>query len=927
MLFAIACERRCRHLSVVPLLTTALLCPGMPAVAAVEAPPSDFELEWNSGHVTSLRRRDDAFDTPYLRAGSRLGDVVLRYRDESGPWIEASTRGAQRQTQASASGAGARVASYRITRDGKPALEIGIETEVSRHAVTLRATVKNLAGEQVEIGDLAVPLPMNTQFQRGSSTSSVLKHSFVSGHGSFFYWMRSNSVGPYLLMTPSDDTSLEYWTAGRRDNDAYEYWVYAHSRAAGEEASHHGGTWRQPHTACRLDPLGGDRDSSTYSFRFEWVEDHSAVRDALYANGLVDVQVAPGMTIPSDLDAELALRSRVDIKSIVAEYPEQTNITELPSNGDYKRFRVRFHKLGENRLTVNYGDNRHVHLEYFSTEPLEKLIKKRGRFIAGCQHLASEKWYNGLLSEWNMESATLLGPDNYDKIKGWRIYEVSCDDPGLCKPAFLAAKNSLIPRQEEVRALDEYIEHFVWGRLQRTTKESHSYGIYGIPDWKQNRDSNDPGSKGKLHLWRTYDYPHVVLIYYHMHLLARDHPEIETKLSSDEYLERAYGTARAMFTVPWSIVEWSGYTTGYYNELVLVDLIDALEAAGKTSESDLLRQCWEAKVRFFVGGKADWFQSEYAFDSTGFESTHALAKYALSRVSSGVDLDSLGYTADQARDFMDAQMQANLFCRGVIEPAYYYLGSDYRGRGGDAYTLSYMSQMGGWAVLDYGLCYAEHPSDYLRLGYASVLSSWALMNTGTEESNYGYWFPGKENDGGAGGGFEPAISGKTWLEQPHHRGSWYYACEIDLGYCAALRAARTILSDDPVFGRICFGGSASNATDDAIGVVPRDGVRRRFSALIGGRAFHLELKQNRFAKAQAILVKPELSRISFRVEADAPDSRRIQILFCPPAPGVWVVGAQGGSSKKVVVPNHRPIDIAVEVDVSSGQWITIAREG
>ncbi len=31
---------------------------------------------------------------------------------------------------------------------------------------------------------------------------------------------------------------------------------------------------------------------------------------------------------------------------------------------------------------------------------------------------------------------------------------------------------------------------------QRTTKETDSYGFYGILNWKQNRDSKDSGSKG-----------------------------------------------------------------------------------------------------------------------------------------------------------------------------------------------------------------------------------------------------------------------------------------------------------------------------------------------------------------------------------------------------------------------------------------------
>jgi hypothetical protein len=79
----------------------------------------------------------------------------------------------------------------------------------------------------------------------------------------------------------------------------------------------------------------------------------------------------------------------------------------------------------------------------------------------------------------------------------------------------------------------------------------------------------------------------------------------------------------------------------------------------------------------------------------------------------------------------------------------------YRPPGNTAHTLSYMSQMGGWAVEDHALHTARDQVPYLRLGYSSYLSSWVLLISGTADSNYGYWFPGKENDGGAGGGFEP----------------------------------------------------------------------------------------------------------------------------------------------------------------------------
>jgi hypothetical protein len=213
-------------------------------------------------------------------------------------------------------------------------------------------------------------------------------------------------------------------------------------------------------------------------------------------------------------------------------------------------------------------------------------------------------------------------------------------------------------------------------------------------------------------------------------------------------------------------------------------------------------------------------------------------------------------------------MAANIFCRGSIEPAYYYLGSDYRGGGGDRYTLTYMSQMGGWSVLDYALEFAADPAPYLRLGYQSYLSAWALLNSGTPESGYGYWYPGKENDGGAGGGFEPAPYGSTWLEQPHHRGSWYYSCEIDLGFCGALRAAATVLTDDPIFGRFCLGGVWKRA-GDRLEVIPRDGVRRRFHAMLDSGRIHMVLERDRFASSSPIALANDFSSVRFELESDS----------------------------------------------------------
>lgn len=881
-----------------------LLTAALTVFAQSASPPgttltnSQFEIETQAGAIVSLRHTHDAFDTEYIMPGRRLGDASITLRRPGGLWKTVNTADLAQASTGSSSWDGH---SYRtscvITNAAGDALAVEMCFDFQEQAIRWTVTLRNASRQPLEIGDLAFPFPMNSLFRRGRpATASVLKHSFVSGYGSFMFWIRPNSVGPYLTMTPDDNTKLEYWDAQRR-----EFRAYIFSAAADEIAKEHGTRWRQPNTSLTL----ASGASQTYGFKFQWAKDYDGVRQILVNEGKVDVQVVPGMTVPTNLFAEIALRTKERISLVEAEFPNATRITAIGGKGDTHLYRVQFSKLGENELTVHYGKGRWMYLEFFVTEPLETLFQKRAAFIADHQVHDTNKWYDGLFCEWDMDDQVQLTPDNHDRLRGFRLYAITCDDAGLGHPAYLAAENAEYPVQSQVSALDYYIQHFVWGGLQRTTNETYAYGIYGIPDWKTNRDSKDPGRNGQLHLYREYDYPHVILMYFSMYRIAKNHPEIKTAMTSRDYLLRAHGTANAMFTVPHEVWNgWSPYGTGFYNELVIVDLIRELEANGLNREADILRQFWERKVRHFVNDSPDLFGSEYPFDSTGFESTEALAKYAMLHADQPGETNS-GIPLANAEEFLKKQIAANIFCRGWLEPAYYYLGSDYRAGAGNSFTLSYMAQMGGWAVLDYGLNFATNPWPYLRLGYASYLSSWALLNSGTPESNYGYWYPGAANDGGAGGGFEPAPYGTTWLEQPHHRGSWYYACEIDLGYSGALRTAATILADDPIFGRFCYGGDWREK-GNALEIFPKDGLRRRFHALLKNGRIDFVSDVDRLSASQPILLKPDLSEMRFQLESDNPAPHVAQIHFSAPA-GKYMVRDSNGVIAEVQLAGNETV--------------------
>lgn len=97
------------------------------------------------------------------------------------------------------------------------------------------------------------------------------------------------------------------------------------------------------------------------------------------------------------------------------------------------------------------------------------------------------------------------------------------------------------------------------------------------------------------------------------------------------------------------------------------------------------------------------------------------------------------------------------------------------------------------------------------------------------------------------------------------RGSWWYSGEIDLGFTGALRAAATIVSDDPIFGLYAYGGVLKQ-TGKSIRVIPRDGLRSRFALVRGETRFQMNLSRDGFASEQPIVFDDSLDRIAFELE-------------------------------------------------------------
>ena len=891
-----------------------------------------FQLKTNRHGLGELRRTGDIHATNYIRKGGVFGEVTVRYIQERKLLtLQAS---ANSKTEFLQDG---KLVSSHTQGDGGHALKLVQSFSLKADVITWNIKLENTTATTIRIEDLVIPFAYNNGGGENPTEifeQRVIKHHFISGNNSFFFFQRPTGLGPYLVLVPLPGASFEYFsTASAFPGERGGFRAFIHSSLTGNKETR--GTWRQPHTSTTIAP----QESKTYSFKFRWAKDYNAVRDILVEDGLIDVQVMPGMSVPTDLDVTIALRTDQKINDVVPEFSAATTIKRL---GERRKgtqlYKIKFNRLGENKLTISYGNNYTTYLEFFVTEPLETLYKKRAAFIVNSQqHKDHSKWYDGLFGIYDMKNAVLRGPDNADYFDTSRLsYVLTCDDPGLCKAPFIAAKNVFYPNQKEIDAVEYYIENFVWGKLQRTDNETpYPYGIYGTPNWLVNRDTarrrrnTTDRNQEKMHVWRSYDYPHIMMLYYHMYQIAGMYPGMTHYLDKKGYLERAKETAKAYFKYPYEILPWyETYKWGCYNELLLIDLIADLKKEGFAEDANYLTSEWEKKVKYFLYDDPYPFRSEYAIDATAFESSHALASYAVqNQMLPDTNLwydknKSLWYShpvigKEDGVKFMNRQLQANIALRGAIEPAYYLLGSDCRGKS-DSYMLSYMSQMGGWAIMDYALHFAKDPADYIRLGYQSYLSSFALINSGTAESNYGFWYPGKENDGASGWAFEPQKAYTSWIQKPQGRGPWFYDGEIDLGFGGATRMAATVVTNDPIFGMVAYGGELT-VIDKLLNIIPKDGLRRRLYYRNSNAKIDIELASDGFAKDRVVTIDPSRTLLQFELENRTGDAHNVDMNI-KGLQGTYQLKADGILLKKVSFTNDKSV---ISVPVKSTTTTTV----
>ncbi len=542
-------------------------------------------------------------------------------------------------------------------------LEITSTYRLQRDAIHWDLVVGNCSSETMVVGELGFPMVLNTSTYMGSSLTGLNhrsvqnqkylnenrfeKHYLAAGHSSCFSVVRYGGVGDHLMIIPTGDTFFE--AIGEEGEYGHEEMmktqgplVYLYSGSAARIPTENG------HRQLILRP-GEER---TFGFVFLRARDIRELKDKFYRSGKIDVKIIPGMVIPQDGEGQLLLRCSKRIHHI--ETDRGIAVEPTGSWGGHHTCRVRVSAEGELKVRIAYGDDEWTTLLFYGTPPLEQLMAARAAFIARNQQIRDPEdpccygfrsWDNDLEKMVDSEMSPGLGCID---IGG-------SDDRGFAPPLFLSAKNSYYPDAGEVKVLDDFVEHFLYGKLQDretfTVKNSlyDNYETYerlqGKPDFSNIESFLITGDQGRETTWRRWDYgwriynfPHVYNVYFNMYMIAKG-TDLKLSRPAEEYLFFAYKTAMAAYldSTYADTLQFRGfqqYVCGNMSEshaplgsFRLEDILAALDEEGMTEESKELRTMLEKRSEHFVSEEYP-FSSEYLGPgaSTNHSPSYVLAK-------------------------------------------------------------------------------------------------------------------------------------------------------------------------------------------------------------------------------------------------------------------------------------------------------------
>ena len=790
---------------------------------------------------------------------------------------------------------------------------LNIESTYSLHRDEIHwdFTFENTSHGTLFIGELGFPMVLNTGGPSLGSAVTGLNHRAVmnekylnentfkthfnaAGHSSCYVAVRNGGIGERLMIIPGGNTFIEAIGAeGDYGHDsmmkAKGPLVFLHSKSAA----------RKPYENQATELVLNRGEKKHFSFIFLRAGNFRELKDTLFKSGKIDVRVVPGMVIPFDGEGRMLVRSLKHITNI--ETDDGIVIKETGSMGSLKIYKIRVSKEGELKVRIDYGDSEWTSLVFYGTPPLEELMIKRADFIRKNQQVkdpndpvcyAFRSWDNDLERVVDIDMVPGLGT----------CYIGGGSDTGFAPPLFLAAKNVMFPNQDEISALDDFIEKFVYGLLQDKESFRIKNGIYdnyqtyellkGTHDFEQLENFlivDDDGRETTWRRWdgsfRIYDYPHAYNIYYNMFRIAK-YTDFKVSRSAKEYLLFAFKTAMAAYldsTYADKLLDrgFSNWEQGNASEshaplgsFRLPDILSSLNEEGMDLEREQLFEMIKKRSKHFV-------TEEYPFSNeflgNGASTNHGAA-YAYAKI---VDDEKLKSTI----------IRMILAAKGPF-PRWYHHGAIIN------FIGSYLTSLQAAPLLDR---YEDTGDSYLlQMAYGSFLGHWCCVDSKGQGHNSKEWR------------FNP-----VGRDDPRYN---YYANdarsdELGVGLNCNLRFLGSSLAIDEHFGLTGYGCFATE-TENSYKLEPWSGFGFR------ANVFPLGVKLETInVKIKELKITKEKDSIEITVDETVPDIKKGVILLRGLIPGKATV-VRGDESVQLTVSE----DGILTVDgISPESTVTISR--
>jgi len=763
-----------------------------------------------------------------------LGHVRLRTATRGAPWALEDTRCHAGATRVDADVAGRRVrVTYRSPADQDcglrsvqleqewtlldqaPATAPAGATPPPQPTMRWRIRVRHAGDpdpahvQPLRIGEVALPMVLNTHFGgRGDQDliydQRVMMHCFACGHSGYVVAQRLSGQPPMLVMVPTVETPLE---AMAHDDSEFAagngwdglLWLFCWSHASAETLGWK--PWYHGHRTLELAP-GQSRE---LGFDLYWANDDRDVERILDHAGHLVIRSHPGFAVPISHPCTLRLGGQASstIRKVVAD--EGCRVAAMAERHDARLYDVRFDTLGEHVVTVHYGDDRWTNVLYNVLPDARQHMLARTKFIVEKQHFHQPGHrMDSAFMMWDSEEKKLVIEAN---DVPWLVG--GSDEGGLAEPLVLAVKNACVPDAREIAALEEYVDKFCFGVLQKKDD-------FGIRNWVQHTGDIDAGWAGRTN--RSFNYPHVWNIYYYLYRAGRLYGLTHTR-TPEQYLEMAYHTAIAYFTLP--MHKEHNITKGNMGEDTLDEMVDALASEGHEAWAGELRRLMQRKVEYMTRLRNPYL-SELNFDTTGYAGAWFYRRLGQDEAGARATLDVIMATRHRV-------------------PGWPWYASDVRWgwgnskfRCGDEICFNYMTGQNALPLLR--AFERAGRAEHLQVGYAALLAVWVLVEPdGTAHDFYG-WEPARRR-------FDP------WTSEMGH------------ALFPSIRLSKAYVVEDEQLGLIGYGCRVEQRANGVLLVEPVDAIRQ--TIWVEPRSLEIGVDQGTIEEAR---FGPENGRIELRLK-------------------------------------------------------------